>query len=146
MEPLYLSKQPPRPCREALDGIAFLPRAVDKARASLAGGSLGDYFVTRDDVRTLSGLFFRRLGISEADFTEWVASAAAEAGVAAKVRTVADQATIDAWNVLLANIRVADVDPHTRGFLERAYGTGLDIEPDELLIDVIERDDARSFA
>ena len=43
MEPLDLSKQPPRPPRAEADGIIFLPRSIDKARAYLDGGNRNGY-------------------------------------------------------------------------------------------------------
>lgn len=146
MEPLDLSQHPPRPCREALDGIIFLPRAIDKARASLPGGKLGDYFVTREDMRTLSGLFFRRLGIAESQFTAWVAEAASDADVAARVRGAADSEAIGSWNAILTGIRMRDIEENTREFLVHTYGRGQQWSLDDVLIDVIDRDDAFSFA
>jgi hypothetical protein len=146
MEPLDLSQHPPRPCREALDGIIFLPRAIDKARAALPGGNLGDYWVSRDDMRTLSGLFFRRLGIAESAFTAWVAEAATDADVAENVRGAADSEAIGSWNAILTGIHMRDLEESKRDFLVRTYGKGQQWSLDDVLIDVIDRDDAFSFA
>jgi hypothetical protein len=146
MEPLDLTQRPPRPCREALEGLLFLPSAIDKARASLPGGKLGDYFVTRDDMRTLSGLFFRRLGIAEIEFTSWVAEAASDADVARKVLAAVEAASIQASNAILTGIHIRDIEESQREFLIRTYGQGQQWSMDDVLIDVIDRDDARSFA
>ena len=43
MEPLDLTTRRPRKARDEVAGIVFLPRSIDKARASLPGGTLGEY-------------------------------------------------------------------------------------------------------
>jgi hypothetical protein len=146
MEPLDLTQHPPRPCRAELVGIAFLPRSIDKARATLPGGKLGEYFVTRDDMRTLSGLFFRRLGVSAEDFAGAVAAASDDDAVAAWLCERAPQQKIEAWNALLAGIRMRDIDEASLANIKRYYGDGPAWSPDDALIDVIDADDRRAFA
>lgn len=60
MGPLDLTKQPPRSAREELDGIAYLPRAIDKIRAEFPGGNLGQYVVLGNDGATVTGRFTAR--------------------------------------------------------------------------------------
>jgi len=57
--------------------IAFLPRAIDKVRATLPGGAPGVYITTHDrpEIATMSGLFYRTLRITSNEFTAAVASA-----------------------------------------------------------------------
>ncbi len=45
MTPLDLSVAPPRPPRETLAGVVLLARTVDKLRAALPGGNLGEYAI-----------------------------------------------------------------------------------------------------
>jgi hypothetical protein len=41
MTPLNLTVHPPRVPRAELDGLIFLPRTIDKVRATLPGGDIG---------------------------------------------------------------------------------------------------------
>lgn len=123
----------------------FLPRAIDKARASLPGGNLGSYFVTRGDMRTLSGLFFRRLGVALEAFADAVATMPDDAAVASWLRGSVEQERIDGWNTLLAGIRMRDVDEATLANIKRYYGDDSVWSPDDALIDVIDGDDRRAF-
>ncbi len=60
-----LTTSAPRSPYDTLGGIVFLPRAIDKARAELAG-TLGDY-ISRGG---RSGRLFEFLGVDEAEFIE----------------------------------------------------------------------------
>jgi len=62
MGPLDLTKQPPRSAREELDGIAYLPRAIDKIRAEFPGGNLGKYVVMGANGATITDRFYRATG------------------------------------------------------------------------------------
>jgi hypothetical protein len=145
MGPLDLSQRPPRPCRAELDGIMFLPRSIDKARATLPGGNLGPYIVTRDGIRTLSGMFFRRLGLTAQEWTDAVAAAPDDAAVAGWLRGKVDRQRIDEWNALLAGIRMRDLEGATLTIFMDYYEDGLMWAPDDALIDVIDADDRRIF-
>ncbi|HEV7178805.1 MAG TPA: DUF5069 domain-containing protein [Candidatus Baltobacteraceae bacterium] len=63
-----LAKQAPRSPFEDLDGIKLLPRAIDKARAHLAG-TLGEYIYCGCK---LNAQLFETLGVTEDDFLEAV--------------------------------------------------------------------------
>ena len=63
-----LSKHAPRSPLDDLDGIKLLPRAIDKARAHLAG-TLGDYIYCGCKV---NAQLFETLGTTEDDFLEAV--------------------------------------------------------------------------
>ena len=73
MRPLDLSTKAPRSPRVELDGLPVLARTIDRARASLPGGNLGQY----DPVGSggLSKRMFDELGINPNDFVEVVAAA-----------------------------------------------------------------------
>jgi len=59
MKPLDLTKGRPRPPLAELDGIMFFPRTIDKARATLPGGNIGDYSY----VPSMSEMFLKHFGV-----------------------------------------------------------------------------------
>ncbi|MGZ3496166.1 MAG: DUF5069 domain-containing protein [Vulcanimicrobiaceae bacterium] len=63
-----LTKQFPRSPREQLGGMSILPRAIDKARAQLAG-KLGDYVYFECSI---SRMLFNTLGVTDDEFLEAV--------------------------------------------------------------------------
>ncbi|GAC1441787.1 MAG: hypothetical protein NVSMB59_02830 [Vulcanimicrobiaceae bacterium] len=93
MEPLDLSTAPPRAPRAELAGIVFLPRSIDKVRASLPGGHLGPYQIEGFTLTMLESL-----GISIQDFTESVCTATGDADVAAFVTARAKPGGVDVWH------------------------------------------------
>lgn len=145
MQPLDLSSRPPRGCRHELDGILFLARNVDKARAALPGGALGPYFLAREDMPTLSALFFRRFGCTQDEFVAAVAAAEDDAAMIAWLRERADQEKVEAWNARLTAIHMRDLGEQVRTTLLRLY-PDIPWDDDDLLVDVIEADDRRSLA
>lgn len=96
MEPLDLSKQAPRLPRAELDGIIFLPRSIDKARAYLPGGNRNAF-----NIPGVTGTMLERFGIPEADFVAAVGAASNDAAVVAFVRRHANQTTVDEWNAFV---------------------------------------------
>ncbi len=153
MKPLDLTEQPPRPCREALGrealgGIVFLPRAIDKVRATLPGGAPGVYITTHDrpEITTMSGLFYRTLRITSDEFTAAVAGAGHENAVLAWLLSRVDDAQIAKWNHRLFAIRLADVRPEAYSLLRSYYPAVDTLSPETLMIDVIDRDDIQTFA
>ena len=98
---------PPRRWSDELDGVAWLPRLIDKARAATAG-SLGGYLYGQSP--TDSGLL-KTLGIGYRAFAALVAEAPDDAGVAAAL-TARDPQTFDrarAWS--------EDLRRHHKAFL-----------------------------
>ena len=71
-----LTKSAPRSPYDKLGGVVFLPRAIDKGRAELAG-TLGDY-ISRGG---RSGRVFDFLGVPEAGFIEALKTRATDAEV-----------------------------------------------------------------
>jgi hypothetical protein len=69
----------PRGPRETLGGMMMLPRAIDKARATLAG-TLGDYTYFNCP---LNRVLFHVLGVKDAQFLAAVEAANDDAGVLA---------------------------------------------------------------
>lgn len=139
MDPLDLSKQPPRPPRAELDGIIFLPRSIDKARAYLPGGNRNGY-----NIPGVTGQLLERLGIAHDDFVAAVGAAATDADVVALVRRHAGQATIDEWNAW-----VNERQPRGNRDLPEVHEIypWLKDRPDlSLVLDILAEDDRRLFA
>ena len=148
MQPLDLTEHPPRPCREALGTIAFLPRAIDKVRATLPGGAPGVYITTHDrpEITTMSGLFYRTMRITSDEFAAAVASADDESAVLAWLLDRVDDEQIAKWNDRLFAIRLADMRPEAYSLLRTYYPAVDTLAPETLMIDVIDRDDVETFA
>jgi hypothetical protein len=138
MQPLDLTTAPPRGPREALAGIAFLPRTIDKVRATLPGGAAGAYTIPG-----FSEMMFETLGIELDAFRAAVADAANDDGVAAFVTASTSPDRIAAWNALVLARLPRNGD---RNAAYEAY-PWLRERPDLILaVDVLEEDDRQHFA
>jgi hypothetical protein len=138
MQPLDLTTAPPRSPREALAGIMFLPRTIDKVRATLPGGAVGAYTIPG-----FSQMMFDELAIELDAFRAAVAGAANDDAVAAFVNASTTPDRIEAWNAfVLARLpRAGD-----RNAALESY-PWLHERPDLVLaVDVLEEDDRRHFA
>jgi hypothetical protein len=98
MEPLDLSKGHPRATRAELSGIVFLPRSIDKFRASLPGGNLDGYTIEGFTTRMLE-----YLGIPAEALGVVVAEAKTEEDVASYVREHSLAGGAEAWNTYVLN-------------------------------------------
>jgi Domain of unknown function (DUF5069) len=138
MEPLDLTKQPPRAPRTELDGIIFLPRSIDKARAYLAGGNRNGY-----NIPGVTGGMLERFGISEDDFIAAVGAASTDADVAVFVRRSADQATLDEWNAF-----VKEREPRGDRNLPQVHEIYPWLKDTDLrlVLDILAEDDRRMYA
>lgn len=141
MGPLDLTKAPPRSPREQLDGLANLPRSIDKMRARLPGGNPGVYNITG-----FTMIMLEAIGVTEDQFREAVAQAKTDEEVAAWLRAHANPDKYAEYNERILNRRVADVkarDPE--GFVKR-YPIS-ERRPDiEFMADLLEADDEEMFA
>jgi hypothetical protein len=139
MDSLDLSKAPPRAPRAELDGVIFLPRSIDKARAYLPGGNRNGY-----NVPGVTGGMLERFGISQDDFIAAVGSAANEADVVAFVRKHADKAKTDEWNAWVQD-REPRGDRNLPAVLE-IYPWLKDKPELRLVLDILAEDDKRTYA
>jgi hypothetical protein len=98
MEPLDLSQRHPRPTRAELAGIVFLPRSIDKLRASLPGGNLAGY-----TIEGFTGRMLECLGIDPEKLRDVVAEAKTDDDVARYVQAHAVAGGADAWNSYALN-------------------------------------------
>jgi hypothetical protein len=101
MEPLDLSKAHPRNTRAELAGITFLPRSIDKFRASLPGGNINGY-----TLEGFTGRMLESLGIASDALRTVVAEAKTDEDVARYVREHAAPGGADAWNTYVLNREV----------------------------------------
>jgi len=138
MEPLDLSKRPPRSPRERLDGVVLVPRTIDKLRATLPGGNLGSYKVHGFSTRMLE-----MIGVSEADLLEAVRSASSDADVAAWLRANADTKAYPRVNEHFESLTTESVsDPEN---YHRLYPVARRLGLTNRF-DVLEADDREAFA
>ncbi len=138
MEPLDLHMRPPRPPQDEIDGLLFLARTIDKARASLPGGALGDY-----KIAGFSQQMFDALGVAGEAFIEVVRAASSDAAVASWMRKHAATERYEEWNAFVRGrplVGTGDRDEAIRRY------PWLSERPDiERQIDVLVEDDRRAF-
>ena len=137
MEPLDLSKAPPRSPQLELDGLVMMPRTIDKLRATLPGGVSGGYRVRGMSLRLLEWL-----GVEEDAIREAVAQAKTDDDVAAWLRGRVDTTKYSEFSRRMRERTTDDVDKEVfygtypwmreRGFMR--------------LFDVMEEDDRMTFA
>jgi hypothetical protein len=92
MEPLDLTTGRPRKARDEVAGVVFLPRSIDKARAMLPGGALGDYTIPG-----FTEAMLERFVITVDDFVAAVRDAAGDDEVAAWVKEHAVPGGVQSW-------------------------------------------------
>ena len=138
MDPIDLSGRPPRKPRAELDGVIFLPRSIDKARAHQPGGDPGPYVL-----RGFTQQMLDMLGIPAEGFATAVATGTTDGDVAAFVRARTTDDRIAAWNAWVSARQPRNGD---RVAALEVY-PWLGERPDLILgLDVLEEDDNRFFA
>ena len=140
MEPLDLTRRPPRGPREQLLGLAFMPRTIDKICAQLPGGNLGGYVV--DLPHGVSVYLLKKINVDLAELKAVVARAADETEVAAWLADHADLSDIAGVNARLESLTIDRLRPHDRALVE-AYHPILRERSDlHFFFDIFEADDA----
>ena len=138
MQPLDLTTAPPRAPRASLAGITFLPRTIDKMRATLPGGAAGAY-----NIPGFSEMMLEALGIELDAFRAAVANAASDDAVAAFVNASTSPDRVAEWNAMILARLPRNGD---RNAAHEAY-PWLRARPDLVLaLDVLEEDDRQHFA
>lgn len=138
MDALDLTKQPPRGPKESVDGLFFLPRTIDKARARLPGGNPGVYNIAGFSARLLE-----HIGVSESDFIEAVAEAKTDHDVVLWLKQNAQMEKYAEVADYIKNRKYTDVqDPVA--FAER-YPILKKNPQIVYLVDMLELDDAEMF-
>lgn len=137
MTPLDLTAGPPRAPRAELDGVIFLPRTIDKVRASLPGGRLGLY-----QIEGFSQMMLDMFGITLDALTAAVAGAASDGDAWSRLRAHVTPAKIAEWN---AFVMAREPRGGNRAEALQAY-PWLKERPDLILsLDVLEEDDRQIF-
>ncbi len=135
-----LTKQPPRSPYDALGGITFLPRSIDKMRAYIAG-TAGAYNAKTGYSTQLFDLF----GITADEFEQIVRENDSDEGVlrALMARKPLSQAEIDDWNRRSINRTPTDDagwERHYKMLADAGYGDRRDIKT---MYDRLDLDDGR---
>ncbi len=145
MTPLDLRRHPPRSPRVAIGGIAYLARAIDKVRAELPGGDLGDYVILSNEITTMSAMFYRRVGISHEDFRAAVERAESDDDVAAWMSENVSTENVQKWNARLFEMRLADIPEPLRDRVLKRHESAGPVPHETSLVDLFDADDKASF-
>ena len=143
MEPLDLTKQPPRAARATALGAMMLPRTIDKLRAELAGGTMGPYM---NHDRGFSAYVVRRLGVDMDEFRAAVAAARDEDEVVAWLRERIDGGAVEETNRKLESFTSARMTPDDRALLEERHPVMRERPELTSILDILDAEDARAFA
>jgi hypothetical protein len=138
MVPLDLTLAAPRAPREQLADVIFLPRTIDKLRASLPGGNLGAY-----TIEGFSTMLLDALDIELDALTAVVRDADGDASVAAFVRSETTPERIAAWNAMISERLPRGGD---RAAALEVYPWLRDYPELPKALDVLAEDDRRHFA
>lgn len=140
MDALDLTKRPPRSPRELLPGLDLLmaARTVDKLRATLPGGNIGDYQITG-----FSSSLLNALGVAESVLRKAIAQAGSDEEVARWIRDHTDPARYAEINAKLEGRTVGE-RLNDAEFLRR-YPSARNLPPETSRLDHLIADDAESF-
>jgi hypothetical protein len=144
MEPLDLTRKPPRSARQTLLGCVFLPRTIDKLRAELPGGNLGAYIVAGP--RSISAYVLHKLKVDVGALRDVVARAASEDEVAGWLRERIDPAVVAEVNAKLGASRLDRLSPEDRAFVEERHPIMRTRTDLATTFDLLDADDAATFA
>lgn len=117
MKALDLRIRPPRAPREQLDGLVFMPRTIDKIRATLPGGHLGPYHLAPG----LSHILMTIIGIEISALRTAVMLASCDDDVAYWLRANADCAQYARANAYLSEFRHETIAPEHLAHFESLY-------------------------
>jgi hypothetical protein len=142
MTPLDLRKQSPRGPRERMLGFYLLPRTVDKLRAELPGGNLGEYL--NHDIG-FSAYVVRRLGLDMNEFRDAVARAPDEATVEKWLAVRVDAASAPALNEKLETFVVERMSADDQALVRKRHPV-MQARPHlTKILDILEADDKDAF-
>jgi len=142
MTPLDLSTQPPRAARETVLGFYLLPRTIDKLRAELPGGNMGDYL---NHDTGFSAFVVRRLGLNMDEFRAAVAEAENETEVVAWLAARIDPSSAPAMNAKLESFVVDRMTPGDQELVRLRHPV-LVVHPElTKILDILDADDRHAF-
>lgn len=137
---LDLRIRPPRGPRQTLDGLAFMPRTIDKIRATFPGGHLGPYHVTPG----MSQMLLAIIGVQLPALRDAVLHANGDEDVAAWLRAHADTTQYERANAMLSEWRHENVSDDHRSHFESLYPEYLRTRY-AVAFDLIEADDRELY-
>lgn len=140
MTGLDLRLHAPRGPRERLDGLLFMPRTIDKIRATLPGGHLGPYHV----VVGMSPMLLSIISVELADLRGAVMEADEDDDVAAWLRAHADVSQYQRANDALSEWRHESIADEHRAHFESLYPEYLRTRY-AVAFDLIEADDRELY-
>src|SRR5438270_3613209 len=140
MEALDLTKHRPRSGWAQLDGLYMLPRTIDKMRALLPGGNIGQY-----KIPGFSSLVLKELEIDEERFRNAVAAASSEDDVAEWLRENADTTKYEAINAKLLSRTIEAISRNNPDYFTN-YPLAKDLPKDTIHFDVLDKDDDRIYS
>ena len=143
MTPLDLRKRPPRGPREMMLGFYLLPRTVDKLRAELPGGNLGEYL---NHDTGFSAYVVRRLGLDMNEFRRVVASAPNEGMVVDWLAARVDTTVAAALNAKLETFVLERMSSDDQVLVRQRHPV-MEIRSElSKILDILEAEDERAFA
>jgi hypothetical protein len=137
---LDLRIRPPRGPREQLDGLVFMPRTIDKIRATLPGGDLGPYHITPG----MSQMMLTIVCVQLPALRDAVYQANNDDDVAAWLRTHADVSQYKRANAMLNGWRHENIPEEHRAHFESLYPEYLRTHY-PVAFDLIEADDRELY-
>lgn len=123
-----------------LDGLVFMPRTIDKIRATLPEGNLGPYQIAHG----LSAMLLTMIGVELDALREAVLAAAVDDDVASWLRRHADAARYEGANAVLSAWRHENVPEEHRAVFESMYPEYL-LRRYPLAFDLLEADDREIY-
>jgi Domain of unknown function (DUF5069) len=140
MNALDLTLRPPRSPRERLPGLDLVmaARTVDKIRATLPGGNIGEYQITG-----FSSSLLNALGIAESVLRKVIAAADSDEEIATWIRLHSDPARYAEINAKLESRTVGE-RLNDADFMER-YPSARNLPPETPRLDHLLVDDEETF-
>ncbi len=148
MDPLDLTKHPPRSASIAVNDIAYFPRVIDKIRAEFEGGHLGAYVVLGPDGtsgKTVTARFYRATGVVHEELVQAVKAANDDVSVADWLRKRVGAAAISKWNLEFRRTRLGDLKRLLGERLFTVYPIARELPDDASLAQLLDADDLILF-
>jgi hypothetical protein len=124
-------------------GFYFLPRTVDKLRAELPGGHIGDYL---NHATGFSAFVVRRIGLDMNDFREAVARAGDETAVVAWLSERLDPNAAPALNAKLETFVVERMSPEDQALVRERHPIMNERRELSKILDIIDAEDGYATA
>jgi hypothetical protein len=141
--PLDLRTRRPRSARATMLGFYFLPRTIDKLRAELPGGHLGEYL---NHDTGFSAYVVRRLGLDMDELRTVVARLPDESVLTEWLSARIDTNAAPALNAKLETFVIERMSPEDQVLVRERHPV-LALRPELCcLLDILDADDERTFA